>query len=405
MKKNMLTSFKVKFRPSTIEGKDGTIYYQVIHRRMVRQISTSYHLLASEWDAATETVIVPTATAQHAEKLQMIKESIKWDMARLRRVAENLSAASDDFTADRVVSVYQQKRAEASLQNFMQQRITALRRLGREGTAEGLLSTLNSFLRFRDGQDGLLDDIDSDLMQLYEAYLRRTGISKNSSSFYMRNLRTVYNQAVEQQLITDRRPFRHVYVGIDKTVKRAISLCQIRRLKQLDLSSSPKLAFARDMFMFSFYTRGMSFVDMANLTSANLRGGYLIYQRQKTRQQLSVKWEREMQEIVDRYALECTSFLLPIIKAQDGRRSDYKRTQHRVNYHLAALTEMLHFPHPLTMYVARHSWASIARSKNISTSVISEGLGHDSEQTTQIYLAQIDTAQVDRANKKILSDL
>ena len=401
----MATSFKVKFRPSTVEGKQGSIYFQVIRRRMVRQISTPYHLQVSEWDAASESVIVQSATVERTEMLQMIKDSIRWDLERLRRVADGLSAASEDYTADDVVSAYQQKTSEISLQNFMQQRIAAMRRLGRDGTAEGLLSTLNSFLRFRGGQDVLLDGIDSELMQLYEAYLRRTGISKNSSSFYMRNLRTVYNQAVEQQLINDRHPFRHVYVGIDKTVKRAISLCQIRRLKGLDLSDSPKLAFARDMFMFSFYTRGMSFVDMAYLTPANLRSGYLVYHRQKTRQQLTVKWEREMQEIVDRYATECTSFLLPIIKAENERRGDYKRTQHRVNYHLAALTEMLQLPHPLTMYVARHSWASIARSKNISTSIISEGLGHDSEKTTQIYLSQIDTAQVDRANKKILSDL
>ena len=401
----MLTSFKVKLRPSAVEGKEGSIYYQVIHRRMVRQISTPYHLQVSEWDASAESVVVMSATAERMEKLQIIKESIRWDLERLRQVSERLSAISKDFTADDVVSAYQQKTSEASLQNFMQHRIAALRRLGRDGTAEGFLSTLNSFLRFRGGQDVFLDGIDSNQMQLYEAYLRRTGISKNSSSFYMRNLRTVYNQAVEQQLISDRRPFRRVYVGIDKTVKRAISLCQIRRLKGLDLSDSPKLAFARDMFMFSFYTRGMSFVDMAYLTSANLRSGYLVYQRQKTRQQLSVKWEREMQEIVDRYASECTSFLLPIIKTENGQRSDYKRAQHRVNYHLATLTERLQLSHPLTMYVARHSWASIARSKNIATSVISEGLGHDSELTTQIYLAQIDTAQVDRANKKILRDL
>ena len=405
MKQNMATSFKVKFRPSTVEGKEGSIYYQVIHRRMVRQISTPYHLQASEWDAEAESVIVQSATMERTEMLQKTKESIRWDLERLRCVAEKLSVASKDYTADNVVSAYQQKSSEASLQNFMQQRIAALRRLGRDGTADGFLSTLNSFLRFRGGRDVLLDGIDSELMQLYEAYLRRMGISKNSSSFYMRNLRTVYNQAVDQQLISDRHPIRHVYVGIDKTVKRAISLCQIRRLKGLDLSDHPKLAFARDMFMFSFYTRGMSFVDMANLTSANLRSGYLVYQRQKTRQQLSVKWEKEMQEIVDRYAPECTSFLLPIIKTEDGRRGDYKRAQHRVNYHLATLTEMLQLPHPLTMYVARHSWASIARSKNISTSIISEGLGHDSEQTTRIYLAQIDTSQVDRANKKILSDL
>ena len=400
----MVTSFKVKFRASTVEGKEGSVYYQVIHNRTVRQISTSYRLFTWEWDSEAGKVITHQGTEERISLLKSVAEGIRCDMQRLRQVADTLAASPSGYTADDVVAAFHARMADASLQNFMQQCIAKLIRMGRTGTANGYKSTLNSFMRFRKGQDIMLNAIDSDVIQLYEAHLRLTNVARNSSSFYMRNLRTVYNMAIEQQLTPQRTPFAHVYTGIDKTVKRAISISQIRQLKNADLTDNPAQALARDMFMFSFYTRGMALADMANLTTANLRNGYLVYRRQKPRQELYVKWEPCMQEIVDRYPRQ-SPFLLPLIKSEEDKRDQYKLTQQRVNHNLKKLSERLGLPHPLTMSMARHSWASIANSKDISLSVIGEGLGYNSENATRIYLAQIDTSQVDRANKKILNEL
>ena len=133
------------------------------------------------------------------------------------------------------------------------------------------MTTLNSFIRFRKGKDVLLEEVDSSLMMKYESYLKSTGICPNTTSYYMRNLRAIYNRAVEKDLTVQRSPFKYVYTGIDKTVKRAIPLEEIRRLKELDLTKSPSLAYARDIFMFSFYTRGMSFIDMAFLRKKDCR--------------------------------------------------------------------------------------------------------------------------------------
>ena len=400
----MVTSFKVKFRASTVEGKEGSVYYQVIHNRTVRQIRTAYRLFTSEWDSEAGKVITHQGTEERISWLKSVAEGIRCDMQRLRQVADTLAASPSGYTADEVVAAFHARRTDASLQNFMQQCIAKLIRMGRTGTANGYKSTLNSFMRFRKGQDIMLNAIDSDVMQLYEAHLRLTNVARNSSSFYMRNLRTVYNMAIEQQLTPQRTPFAHVYTGIDKTVKRALSISQIRQLKNADLTDNPAQALARDMFMFSFYTRGMALADMANLTTANLRNGYLVYRRQKPRQELYVKWEPCMQEIVDRYPRQ-SPFLLPLIKSEEDKRNQYKLTQQRVNHNLKKLSERLGLPHPLTMSMARHSWASIANSKDIALSVIGEGLGYNSENATRIYLAQIDTSQVDRANKMILNEL
>lgn len=244
-------------------------------------------------------------------------------------------------------------------------------------------------------------------MQLYEAYLHGKGAVRNSSSFYMRIFRAVYNRALEKGLINQCNPFRHVYTGVDKTVKRAVPLSAIKRIKNMNLSLQPNLEFARDMFLFSFYTRGMAFVDMAYLKKSDLQNGSLSYRRRKTGQLLVIKWERCMQEIINKYSTDSSSsYLLPILKYPylDSHKC-YRNILSGINRHLKEIAKLVNISTPLSMYCARHSWASAAKYKNIPLSVISEGMGHDSESTTQIYLASLDNTLVDNANAQILKSL
>lgn len=278
--------------------------------------------------------------------------------------------------------------------------------MGRFRTAERYTTTLNSLMRFCMNREILLEEMDSNFMIAYETYLKSTGLCPNSTSFYLRNLRAIYNRAVAANLIEQRFPFKYVYTGIEKTVKRAVSLSVIREIKRLELEAYSTMDYARDMFMFSFYTRGMSFIDMAYLKKTDLSKGVLSYRRKKTGQRLYIKWEDVMQDIVEKYERLENPYLLPIINntVSDDRRQ-YKTMAHTVNRNLKLIGERLGISIPLTMYVARHAWASIAWSKNISLSVISEAMGHDSENTTRIYLASLDTSMIDSANCLILNSL
>ena len=394
-----MTSIKIKHRPSSVEGKEGCIYFQIIHNRVVRQLNTDYRIFASEWNEDTETII---ANGDRTNIVNAIKERLAWDAARLDKVVAQLDAERRKYTADDVITAFHKLTKDVSLFSFWHNVIAQLKQLGKIRTSETYTATLNSFMAFRDEQDVSLDGISSDMMLLYEAHLKARGVRMNTISFYMRIFRAVYNRAVEKGLTAQNNPFRHVYTGVDKTVKRAISIKAIKALKELDLAMNSALDFTRDMFMFSFYTRGMSFVDMAYLRKTDLQNGILTYRRRKTGQELSIKWEKCMAEIVAKYPENKTGFLLPIIKEQGNERKQYDNALHLVNYHLKELSERLKLQRPLTMYVARHSWASAAKAKNIPLSVISEGMGHDSEATTQIYLASLETSVVDKANKMIL---
>lgn len=403
-----MASVKVKFRPSSVNGKEASIYYQVIHNRAVRQIKTDCRIFESEWNGKTSAVAVPAlASNERKSYLQSVASRIEWDVKRLTTIISLLEKGNKSYTVDDILMKFNRQSDGQSLFLFMQGIIGQLKRLNRIRTSETYSAALASFMKFRDGQDILLCEIDSDTVMLYEAWLKANGNCPNTTSFYMRILRAVYNRAVEKELTEQRHPFKYVYTGIDKTVKRAVPLKAIKRIKELDLTLKPHLDYARDMFLFSFYTRGMSFIDMAYLKKSDLKNGILTYRRRKTGQQLTIKWEKCMEEIVTKYEdRSATQYMLPIITSPfANERVQYRNALYRVNTALKEVARLVNISIPLTMYCARHGWANIAKSKNIPLSVISEGMGHDSEGTTRIYLASLDTSVVDRANSLILKDL
>lgn len=404
----MTTTVKIKFRPSTVIGRPGTIVYLVTHRRIVRQITTDYKLYPHEWDESKSTVIAinnDDISNERNEIITFVSMRLRQDMDRLNMVIQNLNDKKIAYTSDNVVTAFHELMRTHSFKLFMENTIFRLKRLGKERTSETYTSTLVSFMRFRKGRDLLFEEMTSDLMMEYEAWLKSNGVRMNTVSFYNRILRAVYNRAVEQELTSQRYPFKHVYTGTDKTVKRAIPLKDIKRIKELDLSLKPTLDFARDLFMFSFYTRGMSFVDMAYLKKTDLRDGILTYVRRKTKQALLVKWEKCMQKILDKHPTEDSEYLLPIIRDRNNERRQYRNMLRLVNNNLKKISILAGLHTNLTMYVSRHSWASAAKDQNIPLSVISEGMGHDSENTTLIYLASLDTSRVDMANELILEKL
>lgn len=400
-----MISVKVKFRPSTVVGKEGVIYYQIIQNRIVRQLTTSYRIFPCEWDGPNARLII--GNTARSNQLLSLKNHIDWDLRRINMIISRLTQDNQPFSANDIIAAFQTRTDELSLANFMESIIAQLKQMGKLRTAETYTATLRSFMRFRNDADVLLDEITPELIAMYEAYLQNNGVVRNTSSFYMRILRAVYNRAVGKDLVRQRNPFKNVYTGVDKTVKRALPLSAIRRIKNLDLTRLPKLEFARDMFLFSFYTRGMSFIDMAFLKKTDLQNGYLKYRRHKTKQQLLIRWEKCMQEILSLHPTDKASpYLLPIVKQPyDNARKCYRNTMASINVQLKKIAELTNVAFPLSLYCARHSWASIAHSKNIPISIISEGMGHDSEATTLIYLASIENTTIDNANAKILKDL
>lgn len=401
-----MASVKLKFRVSSLPKKEGTLYFQVIHNRVVKQIKTSYHIFESEWDEHCGDIAqFPNLPPNRHDIIKSIKEKIAWEKKRLYRIIEQLGNKGQPFSSDDIVQEYYALSSDKStVFEYIKVQIERLKNAGKDRTSETYRQMLLSFMKFRNKEDLHFDMVDENLICQYENYMRMANLCRNTTSFYLRILRSVYNRAVEDGLTKQASPFKRVYTGVDKTSKRAIGLKEIKRIKDLDLSSTPILDFARDMFLFSFYMRGMSFIDIAYLKKKDLSNGFVVYNRRKTGQQMVVKWEKPMDDIVMKHPNLQSVFLLPIIIREDGtERKQYLNRMLLINKYLKRIAELAKINIPLTMYVARHSWASIAQAKNIPMKAISLGMGHDNEETTRIYLSSIQTNVIDNANYKILN--
>ena len=401
----MTTTVKVKFRPSTVEDRPGTIVYLVTHRRIARQITTSYKVFPCEWDEEHSKPVL-VSDSSRTDIVNRIIQKLRSDMERLEAIIKRFDNGRSSYSSDDVVAEFRHTERENTFFNFMENVIERLRQLNHIGTAKNYRAALGSFKRFRNNEDIPMEAIDQVTMEDYQAYLKSAGLTPNSISFYTRILRAVYNRAIEQDLVKDRRPFRTVFTGTEKTLKRAISISDIKRIRDLDLSLKPNLEFARDLFLFLFFCRGMSFIDAAFLKKSDIQNGVLTYRRHKTNQVLHIKIIKPIKELVDRYSSNDSPYLLPIItRPHCDERRQYETALRRVNNALKTIAKMVKLQIPLTTYVSRHAWATIAKSKNIPVNVISDALGHDSIATTQIYLASIDTSVIDKANELIIKDL
>ena len=400
-----MSTVKLKFRASSVPGAEGTLYYQVIHKRNVKWISTSYRIYANEWDGQKECIMIPHDGDRKAELL-LVKSITDWELRQRKEVICKFESAGKCFSLSELCEEFCRQVACKTVFTFLQEQVSRQELMQRLGTAKTYTNAYLRFKEFRRGTDLTFGQLTPDMIEEYEAWLTNRGLKQNTIRFYLRTLNSLFGKAANEGLLgEDKRLFSRVHLSYVKTTKRAISETDIRNIQKLHLASGGIAAFARDIFMFSFYMRGMSFVDIAFLKKSDLKNGVLSYCRRKTNQHLIVAWEQEQQEIVERYAhlTEHTPYMLPIIQKADGSEyKQYQQMQENINRALKRIGERIGLNIPLTTYVARHSWASIARNMNISLSVISEGMGHQSYRTTQVYLDSIDTSRINEANRSII---
>lgn len=399
-----MASIKVKYRKSLVKGKNGTLLFQIIHMRQVRQIYPDLHISDDEWNVATSSIIIPPGIdVERAKYLTSVKVSIKGLHLKLLSIAQLFDRKGLPYTAEDVVTAYHSPCPIVGLVSFTRGLIDDMKKIGKRAAVKRFGTTLNSFLGYTDGNEVAWPDLTSTFVLGFEGFLMKRGLCRNTTSFYMRNLRAIVNRAAEQDIELPHNPFKHVYMGVDKTIKRAVNIDVIRKIRDIDLSGRPALDFARKIFIFAFYTRGMSFVDIAFLKKSDLHNGVITYFRRKTRQQLMVRIEPETKKLIDSFGKNETDYLLPLI-TEEGMdvEHQYENAYYRINRNLQKVGKLIGLETKLTLYVARHAWASIALANKVAVSTISKAMGHDSEKTTFIYLQSLDTSSVDNANSDII---
>ncbi|MCD8268784.1 MAG: site-specific integrase [Parabacteroides sp.] len=383
----------------------------MIARRKTKRIPLDFRLYKEEWDDLREAVqIPPGTTAKRAAYLLQTANSIEEASQIIRRIIKE-QENSDTLTVETIIAAYNEQTSPMSFAGYMEKQIALLQQKA-TATHYHYRSLYNSFSSFlnkycpdtpTDISAFTLGAFTPSLVMAYESHLNNLGLVPNTVSFYLRTLRAVLNKAIREGLIEKRPFFMNVNTRIEKTQKRAVDETVIRKLEKLSEQQllHSGLPLARDLFLFSYYARGMAFIDIAFLTCENIRNGNtLVYSRRKTGQELSIKILPEMQKLIDRYHSEGSRYLFPILETPDGGHKKYESALRLQNLQLERISEMVETH--LTTYVPRHTWASTAKKKGISEEIISVGMGYTSLKTTRIYIAT-DNLLLDQVNEYIIS--
>lgn len=261
-------------------------------------------------------------------------------------------------------------------------------------------SVLHSLENFTDIEQLVIKNLTTGFFLNYEHHLLASGCSRNTSACYFRTLRAICRQAELQKLLMNvHHLFNGLFMGYEETRKRALNIEQLRKVADADLKDAPSLGMARDLFILSYYLRGIPFIDLAFLRKTDIQDNVLCYRRSKTGRMLTITLEPWMREIIERYRCENTDspYLLKIIQKPGTipeERRQYESALRLYNKHLYRLSERLGLGVRLTSYVARHTWATLAYNEDIPVSKISAGLSHASEEITHTYLRSFSDEQL-----------
>lgn len=281
------------------------------------------------------------------------------------------------------------------------------RSAGKESTADLYRAVRNHFMQFSGRSELPLKEVTSGMVDDFQKWLKDRGLRVNSVNSYMSNLRTMYNRASRGR---KGRPLESPFAGIrlrrEETVKRAVPAEVIRKLASLDLKENPRKRLAADLAVFSFLACGIPFVDIAHLTDENLSDGgkVLSYCRQKTGVRIRMEVNRGMRQLIDRYRSPERKYLFPVLP-EDAVHEQYKACLAQENRYLAQLRAELGLEDVLTTYVFRHAWASEAYHRGVPIRIISQALGHRSEETTRIYLAAFGLDKMTEATRIVTEEV
>lgn len=401
-----MISIKLRLNKShRIRTGEYPLVLQVIYRRKKKIVYSPFQVAEECFDPVKETFFYAPNSTLTRTMIQGIHTWYKTEKRKIDEVVEKLSLRGKDFTISDIIDHYHMRDNSSFLSTFIDARIEEKQELGKLGIINAYQSTRVSIEKFAKRKNVRLSEINRCFVKEYELYLLKTGVSPNTVCYYMRNFRTLYNHALEEGYISkDEYPFRHVHTSPCQTAKRALSREQMQKIASLPLETGSKLDLARDIFLFSFYSRGMSFVDIIFLKRTQIKNGKISYSRHKTNQQLEVGLTPPLKKLIRKYKNQ-SEYLFSQVTETDyiNAYKQYKEALRNINRQLKKIAKMIDMDIILATYVARHTWATLAKENGVPTAIISEGLGHTSESTTRIYLKQFDHKDIDKFNKFVSS--
>lgn len=404
-KQDMITSVKLMLNKSRILNNGSyPLVFQVIHNRRKKLLYTGYRMKEEVFDESEGKIMNGVSSTFTATEVVKMNRELRKMRNRIDTRIRQLERAGEEFTVEDILTqnAFGTGKPQFYLLRYINAQIERKQELKKVGMAAAYKSTRSSLAKFISRPDVRMSEVDSAFVRRYEDFLYSNGSSGNTVSYYLRNLRSLYNQAVADGYHPrGEYPFAKAQTRPAKTVKRALSRTDMQNLADLNLENEPELEFTRDLYLFSFYAQGMAFVDIVLLKKADICNGVLTYSRHKSKQLIRIAVTPQMQGLMDKYKTE-NEYLFPIISGEYASGyQKYRLALGRINRHLKKIAVAADIKVALTTYTARHTWATLARDYGAPISVISAGLGHTSEEMTRVYLKDFDVSMLNQVNSMV----
>jgi Site-specific recombinase XerC len=342
---------------------------------------------------------------------ELIIKIIDDKLAEYRNAALEYKIEGRDFTASYLMERVSKPQAKVkTVAAVFSDYIDNLKAQNRLSYAASVYEALNSLQQYDSRKlDIFFYEIDVTWLKNYEVWSKKRGLKNNTIALRLRTLRVIYNQAIEHGYVkAELYPFKKYKVSklSETTAKRALNKNFLEAVISYNTEGKDNYTkLAVDLFTFSYLMGGINFVDMASLTDTNIVDEKLIYRRKKTAKMITLPLHDMAKDILKKHSSE-EKYLFPVLtsfhKTEQQKTNRVHKAISKINIRLKRIGKELKLPIDLTTYVARHSFATILKKAGVSTSIISESLGHSSERVTQTYLDSFDNEQIYEAMKKLL---
>lgn len=391
------------YKSKTLSNGEHPLMLCVCKDNKRKYLSLGISVSAENWDFKSN---LPNDKCPNRERIIIL---INEKVNEIQRIALDKKIAGRDFSASTLIeSAKPSVTSKRTVGDYFLTYIENLKNENRLRYAGMYEISYNSFIKFAKHLDIPFSDIDVGWLKRYEAWGKAQNLSVSTISTRLRHLRAVFNLALlEHAIKSDCYPFHNYKVSkLNKaTAKRALSKEDIRRIMDYEGKSQME-CLAIDIFTFSYLCAGINFIDIAKLKYSNIQENQLVYNREKTKKLIITPLQERAIQIIEKYNDGKSAFVFPILSNFHKTDVQVANRLHKVlanlNKHLKAIGVKLKLPIPLTTYVARHSFATVLKRAGVSTSIISESLGHSSEKITQVYLDSFDKEQMNTAMQALI---
>ncbi len=376
------------------------LFLRITANRKIKRVSLGFEILPSEWNPVKKEVRV---NHPHQKRIN-------------KAIQEAILEAKDkqkEAKANSVKAIQEVVRKESS-DDFFDYAENYASKKG-YNTCRGLKSEINKFKGFVQNDQLTFREITQDLIENYKDYLEKVVKNRqNTIGKALAKLRTIIRQAVKDgKLPYDKNPFLHLTIKHGKTDKVRLTAVELDALQSLNLTPGTGIFHTRNFWLFSFFTAGKRFGDVAQIKWEDLNNGYWFCAKEdKTKKHSVTKLNKQAIAIIDQYRPDSenpSGYIFPILNTdrelslEADLKKEISRKNALVNKYLKEISVLLGLRKPISCHCSRHTFADLARKKTNDIYSISKLLNHSKISVTEGYLKELDIDSLDKAMDEIFA--